>query len=82
MVGTLDFNPIFETTSGACFTHFCYEFDAGAIKIIGGKKMCENSHGETVEMLKTAHFPYANRTQINTNRGNKKNSTRVVKQMV
>ena len=59
MIGTLEFSPIYETTSGACTTHFYYEFDSGAKKIIGGKKMCENKNQETVEMLKTAHFPYA-----------------------
>jgi len=70
MVGTLDFNPIFETTSGACVTHFCYEFDDGAKKIIGGKKMCENSTGETVEMLKTAHFPYVLHESLKLKREN------------
>ena len=63
IIGSLDFTPIYETTSEACVMHFCYEFDAGAKKIIGGKKMCENSGGEVVELLKTAHFPYFEESQ-------------------
>ena len=59
MIGTLDFSPLYETTNEASTIHFYYEFDSGAKKIIGGKKMCENKNQETVEMLKTAHFPYA-----------------------